>query len=277
MRADGLLALQTGVFRLPDGQPATFETFELGKLRVPSGRLAISDPLLLQTPGVLSIPPGDYEIVATIAQVPESYDLALSRPAYLSLVLSEQPTAAVGPAAFEASHVDSGTRLIDQRAGMPNLRGIPTSEMSSVAMTDAEAIVPNMPADPDTWFDTVISPSDGSGWFDRMDTEIDGPLGSLITTLPKAVDGENIAILIPRPERVFPVVESRDEAGELTGIHIDLLVIGALSEALRAFDGQDELALEYAQEDERTASRQANASERESRGILGLFKKFLNL
>ncbi|MGP9528740.1 hypothetical protein [Glutamicibacter sp. AOP5-A2-18] len=277
MRADGLLALQTGVFRLPDGQPATFETFEFGKLRVSSGQLAISDPLLLQTPSVLSIPPGDYKVVATIAQVPESYDLALSRPAYLSLVLSDQPTVSVAPATFEPSHVEAGTRLVDQRAGMPNLRGIPSSEMSSVAMSDAEAIVPNMPSDPDTWFDTVISPSDGSGWFDRMDTEIDGPLGSLITTLPKAVDGENIAILIARPERVFPVVESRDETGKLTGIHIDLLVIGALSEALHAFDGQDELALEYAHEAERTANRQANSGARESRGVLGLLKKFLNL
>lgn len=88
-----------------------------------------------------------------------------------------------------------------------------------------------------------------------MDTEIDGPLGSLITPLPMASNGENIAMLIARPDRVFPVLETRDAQGEITGIHIDLLVIGQISEVLKAFDVQDDIAMEFAEFEERGSQK----------------------
>jgi len=271
MGPDGLFALRTGVFRLPDGQPATLETHVLGTLCVRSGKLALCDPLYLQDPGLLTIPPGDYKVVATIARVPESYALAMSRPAYLSLMLSGEPTASIRPAVFATGGSERGVRPVEGVAVMPGLQGIPSSQMSSVAMVDAEAIVRAMPDDPGTWFDSVISPSDGTGWFDRMDTEIDGPLGSLFTRLPKAADAENIAILIARPGRVFPVLETRDAQDRITGIHIDLLVIGDLSEVLQAFDGQDDYALEYAEEVARDLRHQQS---QRAEGLIMRMRKF---
>lgn len=276
MRIDGLFALRSGEVLLPDGQPAILEMHEFGRLRVPSGRLGVCDPIRLQAPGVLSIPPGDHRVVATIARVPESYDLAKNRPGYLSLVISDRPTTSVHPAVFEEGSFESREQSVGGIAGTPGLYGVATSRMSSVAMVDAEAIGSGMPSDPGTWFDTVISPIDTPGWFGRMDTELDGPLGSLFTELPEAADGENIAILIARPERLFPVLETRDAEGAMTGIHIDLLIIGELSELLGAFEGQGEYAAEYAAEVEDALRRKSEADAHERRGFFTRLKNFFN-
>lgn len=272
MRIDDLFALRTGGVRLPDGQPATLETHELGRLRVPSGKLAICDPIRLETPGVLSIRPGDYRVVTTIALVPESYDLGMKRPAYLSLIVSENPTVSVHPAVFEESAIESHEQSVGSFESLPGVQGVATSNMSSVAMVDAAAISSGMPNDPGTWFETVIAPADAPGWFGRMDTDVDGPLGSLITELPLATKGENITILIARPERVFPVLETRDAQGATTGIHIDLLVIGELSRTLRAFDGQDEYAAEYLAEVQENQRRKSEMEARKQGGVLSWLK-----
>lgn len=276
MRIDGMFALRSGVFRLPDGQPSTFEAHELGRLRVPSGRLGVCDPIWLQSTGVLRIPPGDYRVVATIARVPENYDPAERRSGYLSLVISDRPSTSVHPAVFEDASIGSPDRHIGGIEGVPGLYGVATSDMASVAMVDADAIPSGMPSDPDTWFKTVISPDNHTGWFDRMDTEVDGPLGSLLAELPKAVDGQNIAILIARAERLFPVLETRDQGGAVTGIHIDLLIIGELSELLGAFDGQDEYAAELAAEAEEALRRKIAADSRPRRGILARLASFFS-
>lgn len=276
MRLDAFFALHSGAVLLPDGQPATLEVHDLGWLRVPSGKLGVCDPLRLQDPGVAPIPAGDYRVVATIARVPESYDLAMDRPAYLSLVISDRPIASVHPAAFEEGILESRSPSISRIAGMPGLCGVATSGMSSVAMVDAEAIRSGMPSEPSTWFETVISPTGAPGWFGRMDTELDGPRGALFTELPEAADGENIAILIARPERSFPVLETRDREGAITGIHIDLLIIGELSELLGAFDGQCEFAAEVSAESKDPLRWKSGAESRESRGILARLKSLFS-
>ncbi|KAB1643362.1 hypothetical protein [Gulosibacter chungangensis] len=93
-----------------------------------------------------------------------------------------------------------------------------------------------------------------------MDTERDGPLGSIFTERPEATNGENIAILIARPERLFPGLETRDAQGAITGIHIDLVIIGGLSELLSAFDGQSKYAAEFAAEAEDARRRKSEAA-----------------
>jgi len=277
MRGDRFFAMRTGVHRLPDGQPARFEKYELGSLRVGSGKLALSDPIFLQNTGVVTIPAGDYDVVATIAHVPESYDYGLTRPAYLSLVLSGEPTDSIAPVKFDEDFSESGVHAVPAIAGIPDLRGISTSQMSSVSMVDAEAIGPGLPVNPGTWCDTVISPGDGTGWFERMDTENDGPLGTLLTKLPNVKDGENIAILIARPERIFPVVQTLDGQGRITGVHIDLLVIGELSEKLQAFDGQDEVALSDFSLAETRTDKTFGVQDRETaRASTGVFSRLRN-
>ncbi|QIV86076.1 hypothetical protein D3791_02420 [Glutamicibacter mishrai] len=51
------------------------------------------------------------------------------------------------------------------------------------------------------------------------------------------------------------MLETRDAQGEITGIHIDLLVIGQISEVLRAFDVQDDIAMEFAEFEERGSQK----------------------
>ena len=276
MRLDGFFALKTGAVSLPDGEPATLEVHELGVLRVSSGRLAVCDTIWLEAPDVLPVPPGDYRAVATIARVAESYDLAERREAYLSLLISDRPTVSVHPAVFEAGSVDWREQPAGGLAGVPGLCGVTTSSLSSIAMVDAEAIEAGMPADADTWYDTIISPSGGPGWFSRMDTNIDGPLGSLLTELPEAKNGENIAILMARAERSFPVLETRDAEGRMTGIHIDLLVIGELSESLQAFDGQSKYAAEFAAEAEEVRLQANREASSEGRGLFARIGRFFN-
>lgn len=277
MNIDGFFALRQGAVLLPDGEPAMLEVHEIGLLRVPSGRVGICDPIFLKSPQVLQIPPGDHRVVVTIARVAERYDLATYRMGYLSLIVSDQPTVSVHPAVFEEGRIDWHHQRVDGIAGVPDLYGVSTSRMSSVAMVDAEAIDSGMPNDSDSWFDAVISPIDSPGWFGRMDTEIDGPLGSLLTKLPEASNGENIAILIARPERLFPVLETRDAEGAITGIHIDLLVIGELSELLGAFDGQSEYAAELAAEADDARRHKSDAGRGGQRGFFArlgsLFKQ----
>lgn len=255
MRIDGLFSLRSGEVLLPDGQPATLEVTELGTLRVPSGRLAVCDALWLQFPNVVPIPPGDHPVAVTIARVPEHYEYRGCREVSLSLILSEEPTVSVHPAVFERDSLDLDEQPIGGIAGVSGLYGVGTSRFATVAMADAEASAHSVPSEADRWLEEVLRPEGGEGWYSRMDIEVDGPLGTLLAALPGASDGENIAMLIARAHRLFPVLETRDAQGRATGIHIDLLVLGELSERLGAFDRANEYAAELVAEDEAEARR----------------------
>lgn len=270
MRSDGLFALRSGEVLLPGGQPATLEVLEVGQLRVPSGKLAVCDAMWLQHPNVLPVPRGDHRVAATIARVPAHYDYSESRAVSLSMVFSDQPSVSVHPAVFERDSLDMSEQPVGGIAGVRDLFGVGTSRFPTVAMVDAEAILPGMPSDPERWYDDVINPENGSGWFHGMDNDIDGPHGAYIGALPEARDGENIALLLARAHRLFPVLETRDAQGAITGIHIDLLVIGELSEKLGAFDGQSEDAAALAAEDAEDGAERREATRKESAGIRGL-------
>ena len=264
LQPDRFFALREGECELPDGEPAQLVVLRLGELRVRSGRLGVSDALRLAEPLVVPVPPGDHPLLLTIARVDESYDLAMNREACLSLVLSDEPTASI-----EAAPVEAGAIETSGLAGRPGLHGVPTGDISTVAMVDADAILAGMPADATTWYDEVIG-RDETGWFARMDTEIDGPWRSYFGELPLARHGENIGVANARSNRCFPVLATRDAEGRLTGIHVDLLVIGQLSEEMRAFDGRSEFAVEFAREE--ALRREAEARSERRGGILGRLK-----
>lgn len=247
LQLERFFALREGAYHLPDGEPTSLVSVALGELQLNSGRLGICDILAFETPLVVPVALGSYPLVLTLAEVAESYDLRKSRDAYLSLVLSAEPTVTVEPAPVEAGSFDWRSEPSGGVAGKQGLHGVSTGDISTVAMVDAEALLACMPEDRQTWSDEIImGPEDG--WFARMDTEIDGPWGAYFGELPLAQRGENIGVVNARSNRIFPVLVTRDAAGELTGVHIDLLVIGQLSEEMRAFDGQSELAAEFAAE-----------------------------
>lgn len=262
-------ALRTGPVALPDGEPAELVIHDLGTLRVASGQLAIADTTALEDPVIVPIPEGKYSVKLTVAKVREGYDLAGKREAYMSLVLSEVETVSVAPAA-----VDPTTRAWRDEptggiAGIAGLSGVKVGEIPCVAMVDAETIATGMPGSPDTWYSAFIAPDSDPGWFGRMDTEEDGPKGALNTVLPTATDGENIAMVITRTEQLYPLLASYDAAGALTGIHVDLLVLGELTEILDAYDGQSESAA-WVLEQEAARARPVEPPERK-RKFFGLF------
>lgn len=244
-------ALRTGEIALPDGQPAELIVEELGALRVPSGRLAICDAIWLECPIIVPIPSGNHAVRLTSAIVPETYDVREKREAYLSVICSEAQSVTVGPAEVEPDSIDWGDVPSDGIGGIAGLFTVPTP-MSNVVVVDARAIRQGMPEDPDTWYDTVVA-ADDTGWFPRMDTEEARTIGALNAELPRAIDHENAVIVIARREQHYPVLETRDAEGHLTGIHVDLLVVGELSELLNAFDGRDPDAIFEAEERERIA------------------------
>lgn len=263
-------ALAHGAVNLPDGEPAELDVQALGTLKVPSGRLAIADTTALNDSVVVPIPAGEYPVVLTTALVSEAYDLRKSREAYVSVVLSDAEAVSVAPAV-----VDPDTRFWrDEPAGgianVKDLHGVKVGRIASVALTDPASIERGMPADSSTWYDEVIAAPNGGGWFGLMDTTEHGPRGTVNVELPNAADGENVVVVISRPDRLFPILETRDAAGALTGIHVDLLVIGELSEALNAFDGQDEYAAQVL-EAEAEARATAAKPQKKKRGLFGLF------
>lgn len=253
-------ALRSGEVALPDGEPAELIVEDLGTLKVPSGRLGICDAVWLEYPIVASMPPGNHTVFLTSAIVSEDYDIRPKREAYLSVMCSNEPTVFVGPAEIEPDSVDWGDAPVEGVGGIPGLFAVPTG-MSNVVVVDARAIRQGMPEDPDTWYDTVVA-ADDTGWFPRMDTEEAKAIGALNTELPRAIDHENAVIVIARSDQHYPVLETRDVEGRLTGVHVDLLVLGELAELLEAFDGRDPDAIYEVEERERIARE---AEERASR------------
>lgn len=263
LRLERFFALREGAHLLPDGEPTALVPVHLGELQVGSGRLGICDILAFEMPLVVPVTAGSYPLVLTLAEVAESYDLRKSRDAYLSLVLSDEPSTSVEPAPVEAGSFDWRSEPSGGIAGMQGLHGVLTGDISTVAMVDAEALVACMPEDRQTWSDEFIMGPEDS-WFARMDTEIDGPWGAYFGALPLAQRGENIGVVNARSNRIFPVLATRDVEGKLTGIHIDLLVLGQLSEEMKAFDGQSEFAAEFVAEAARETAEQRERALRQA-------------
>ncbi|MFC7850900.1 DUF4241 domain-containing protein, partial [Arthrobacter sp. NPDC057388] len=96
-------ALRTGTAPLGGGRRGRLTVVDLGTLRVPSGKVGACDPFVnLDHPVIVNVPPGDYSVRVTVADVSPEQDGSHLREAYLSLVLSPAESTAVeaapGPA-----------------------------------------------------------------------------------------------------------------------------------------------------------------------------------
>jgi hypothetical protein len=94
-----------------------------------------------------------------------------------------------------------------------------------VAFVDAEAVARCMPHE-SSWED-IFEADDPNSWFDLMDA--DGPLppGMANIVMPLAENGENVVLSHSGwGDGFYPVLQTKDENGRLTGIHIDLAVVG---------------------------------------------------
>ena len=129
------------------GKDRTLTVHDLGVLQVPSGKVEASDPFmnLGESEVVMEVPPGEYPVRLTLADVSDEQDGSHLREAYLSLVLADGV-----PVSTERS-----SELISVNAGV-------------VAFADAEAIPRCMPEEP-SWYDDIFENGRDDSWFRRLE------------------------------------------------------------------------------------------------------------
>lgn len=198
------------------------EVQDCGRLRLPSGRLAASDPFVnlgSERQLVVEVPPGDYPVQVTIADVSGHLNGSDLREAYLSVLLAEGP---------EREH-----RVLVPRGAEPpgpgRYHGVAV-DAGTVAFADEEAGGRCMPPDPSTWLEDVFDNSSPDCWFALMDSEEHLRPGLANVELPLAGAGENIVLCHSGwGDGVYPLVGSYDRERRLLAVHLDLHVVGDFS------------------------------------------------
>lgn len=209
-------ALVPGHAPLVNGAPGALTVHDLGILRVPSGTLGVADPFVaLDQPITVSIPPGDYSVAVTVADVSSEQDGSHLREAYLSLIISDAATATIDSVPGPDGPPEDGSYF-----------GVAV-DAGTVAFFDAAAVEASMPNDGDTWYDEVFDTGEPGSWFDIMDSETPLRAGTANIAMPLATGGENVILAHSGwGDGFYPVLQTRDADGRLTGVHIDLQVVG---------------------------------------------------
>ena len=213
MEPSHLLALVPG---RSAGWKYTRHVVELGTLRVPSGRLEASDPFVGLGQGlVFAVPPGDYPVAVTIADVSDAQNGSHLRETYLSVRLAEGAVARVEflvPDGREAPESD------DEYYGVP-------VDAGTVGFADAEAVARCMPGEATSWYDDVFATGRDDSWFALMDSGEHYVDGAANIVLPLATEGENVVLSHSGwGDGFYPVVGAYDADGTLLSVHIDLQV-----------------------------------------------------
>ncbi|WP_133979949.1 DUF4241 domain-containing protein [Kribbella voronezhensis] len=206
-------ALQPGPVRVDD-ETWTLTVHDLGVLRVPSGKLEASDPFVNLGEGqIIDVPPGDYPVRVTVADVSDKQDGSHLREAYLSVVLAEGEVASVGPATRVAEELPADEYWV-----------VPV-DAGTVGFADADAIRSGMPGD--DWYDEVFDNGKDDSWFALMDSAEHLRAGCANIVLPAATAGENVVLAHSGwGDGVYPILSTLDATGRSLAIHIDLLVVG---------------------------------------------------
>ncbi|TDT75739.1 uncharacterized protein DUF4241 [Arthrobacter sp. AG258] len=212
-------ALQRGMAPLSTGQQGMLTVYDLGLLRLPSGILGACDPFAnLMYPQKIALVPGDYPVRVTVADVSPEQDGSHLREAYLSLVISE-----TDPVTVEAAPGPDGPPPPGYFFTVP-------VDAGTVAFVDADAMLRCMP-DPSTWYEGLFDSNDANSWFSLMDAERPYPAGTANIVMPLAPNGENVVLSHSGwGDGHYWLLQTKDGAGNLTGIHIDLAVAGRFEE-----------------------------------------------
>jgi hypothetical protein len=206
-------ALRPGPVQVDD-QSCNLTVHELGLLRVPSGRLEASDPFVnLGSGAVLGVPPGDYPVVVTVADVSKEQDRSHLREAYLSVVLAEGEAVSVVAAEPADEPLEEGQCLaVFVDAG-------------TVGFADAEAVGTAMPDG--NWYEELFDDGTDRSWFSLMDSGEHLIAGCANIVMPAAQAGENVVLAHSGwGDGAYPVLSTLDADGKPLAIHIDLLVVG---------------------------------------------------
>lgn len=214
-------ALKTG--------PAAIERYELsvvdcGKLRMPTGQLVVCDPFVFLEPTgnpAVVIPPGDYSVKVTLADVSAKSDGSHMREAYATLLIddaAEEVTRRIVTPLPDGSMADAEMGEDGEYHGFP-------VDAGTACFVDGGAIESSMPAH-ETWYEGLFENDTADSWFKRMDDPAHIRNGLANIPLPLAKDGENIVIMHSGwGDGFYPVVGGFDAADRLVRVHIDFMVV----------------------------------------------------
>ena len=192
---------------------------DLGALKLNSGRLLACDPFVTLPDGVvIELEPGTYPVRVTMADVSEAQDGSHLREAYLSLVLTDAATSSFVPL------VPTGK----EPPKVGEFYGV-SVDAGAVAFVDELSARTLMP--PGDWYNEIFDSGRPDSWFAQVDAGSPLPTGCANITLPLARDGENVVISHSGwGDGFYPVVGAYDNRRRLTGVHIDLQVVGDFRE-----------------------------------------------
>lgn len=211
MAVPGFYALHTGLAPRDD-QQVPVHVRELGTVLVHSNMIEACDPFTQLGSGArFTAPDGRHRVAVTIADVSGSGDGSHLREAYLSVLFSSAESTSV----TEAQPLNNSH---------PTFYGIPV-DAGTVAFVDGGAAQSFTPPDGD-W--ERLFEDGPESWFALMDSETHYFEGAANISLPGATHGENLVLTHSGwGDGIYPVAETRAADGSLTGLHIDLGIVGS--------------------------------------------------
>jgi hypothetical protein len=213
-------ALQDGLQIEIDHIPYLLHVVDCGTLRVPHGQLVACDPFVgLQREGSLfvRIPPGEYPVFVTLADVSGKGDGSHLREAYATVVLRE------GDEATRRIITPLSDGVADPEMVDDSFHGFGV-DSGTACFVDGGALADAMP--PESEWEELFESDSPACWFSRMDDPAHIREGLANIILPNAKNGENIIIVHSGwGDGVYPVIGGYDAAGELLRVHIDFQVV----------------------------------------------------
>ena len=203
-------------------------TIDCGKLKLPSGKLICCDPFAgMNKTGnpYIKIPPGEYNVVVTLADVSPDLDGSHIREAYASLL------------------IDSSEKEVVRNCLQPTTNGIPDRkklnegeyygfgvDAGTACFVDVESLEEGMPED-DTWYEELFENDKEDCWFELMDNPELIREGIANIKLPLTKNDNNLILFHSGwGDGFFPVIGGYDKNENLTSVHIDFFVVSAPEE-----------------------------------------------
>lgn len=195
---------------------------DCGKLHLPTGQLVACDPFVFldktDNPSV-AVPPGDYPVRVTLADVSDKSDGSHMREAYATLLIDETATEVSRRIITPLPEGIADAEIGDDG----DYHGFPV-DAGTACFVDGGALATGMPDG--NWYDAVFDNESADCWFKRMDDPTHIRPGLANVPLPLAKAGENIVIIHSGwGDGFYPVVGGYDAAGRLVRVHIDFMVV----------------------------------------------------
>lgn len=197
---------------------------DCGRLRLPTGQLVACDPFVFLTKSgdpAVAVPPGDYAVKVTLADVSSKSDGSHVREAYATLLIDETAAEVSRRIITPLPDGETADPEIDEDG---DYFGFPV-DAGTACFVDAGSVATCMPGQ-ETWYEDLFENERPDSWFKLMDDPRHIRPGLANIALPLAKNGENIIIMHSGwGDGFYPVVGGYDAAGRLVRVHIDFMVV----------------------------------------------------